>query len=272
VQLALDEPELETRPAAPAADADAAPGLVEFDAVTFGYRPDAPVLHDISLRLEPGTVTALVGPSGSGKSTLAALLARFHDVQGGAIRIGGRDLRELDSNVLYTGLGVVFQNPQLVVGTVHDNIALAVPDAARTRVEQAARDAQLHERILELPNGYDTRLDGASTLSGGERQRLAIARALLADPAVLVLDEATAFADPESEFLVQQALSRLTAGRTVLVIAHRLHTVTAADRIVVLEAGRIAEQGTHDELLAARGRYRELWQASPRAEREEVAR
>lgn len=258
VQAALDETELGTTMTEPVR---AAFGRVEFDGVGFAYQPGIPVVEDVELTLEPGTVTALVGPSGSGKSTLAALLARFHDVGSGAIRVGGRDLRSLTADELYTRVGFVFQDAQLVHGTVRENIALAVPDASPARIEEAARAAQLHERILRLPDGYDTVLGPDAALSGGERQRLTIARAILADTPVLILDEATAFADPESEYLVQRALDRLTVGRTVLVIAHRLHTVVGADRIVVLDRGRVAESGTHDELLAAGGRYRRLWEA-----------
>ncbi|ROO85823.1 ATP-binding cassette subfamily B protein IrtA [Actinocorallia herbida] len=260
VQVALDEPELAVRDV-PDAPGEAVAGLVEFDRVTFGYQPGVPVIHDVSLTLEPGTVTALVGPSGSGKSTLAALLARFHDVGSGAIRVGGGDLRGLTSDELYTRVGFVLQDPQLVHGTVRENIALAVPDADRARIERAARDAHVHERILRLPQGYDTVLGPDAQLSGGERQRLTIARAILADTPVLVLDEATAFADPESEYLVQRALTRLTRGRTVLVIAHRLHTITGVDRIVVLDHGRVVEAGPHTALLVADGRYRRLWRA-----------
>ncbi|WP_432062217.1 ABC transporter ATP-binding protein/permease [Streptomyces sp. S1] len=261
VQVTLDEAELETEASGEAAP-EAPAGRVEFDRVGFSYRPGVPVLEDVSLTLEPGTVTALVGPSGSGKSTLAALLARFHDVTGGAIRVGGRDVRELTADELYSRVGFVFQRTQLVHGTVRENIALAVPDASEERIVEAARAARVHDRILRMPDGYDTVLGPDAALSGGERQRLTIARAILADTPVLVLDEATAFADPESEYLVQQALNRLTAGRTVLVIAHRLHTITGVDRIVVLDHGRIAQTGTHTGLLAHDGRYRRLWDAA----------
>lgn len=241
-------------------DASGAAGAVVFARVSFGYRPSVPVIKDVSLTLRPGTVTALVGPSGSGKSTLAALLARFHDVDSGSIQLDGKDIRSLPADELYRRVGFVLQETQLVAGTVAENIALADPEADQARIEQAARDAQIHERILRLPDGYQTVLSASSALSGGERQRLTIARAILADTPVLILDEATAFADPESEYLVQQALNRLTKDRTVLVIAHRLHTITHADQIVVLDAGQIAETGTHEELLAAGGRYHQLWQ------------
>lgn len=283
VQAALEEPELVASvPATPAPAVPAEPGAqrgsgappgggirsgtvrsgtVRFDGVRFSYRPGVPVIDDVSLVLEPGTITALVGPSGSGKSTLAALLARFHDVERGSITIDGADIRDLGADELYARVGFVFQETQLVQGTVRENIALAVPDASEERVIEAARAANIHERILRMPAGYDTYLGPDAALSGGERQRLTIARAILADTPVLVLDEATAFADPESEFLVQQALGRLTEHRTVLVIAHRLHTIAGVDRIVVLDHGRIAESGSHEELLGVDGRYRQLWGA-----------
>ncbi|AMT70911.1 ABC transporter ATP-binding protein/permease [Mycobacteroides immunogenum] len=254
---ALDETELDVVDAPAAADGTSS---VSFEGVTFGYRPSIPVIHDVTVTLRPGTVTALVGPSGSGKSTLASLLARFHDVDGGAIRIDGNDIRALTPDELYAKVGFVFQDVQLVAGTVRENIALALPEATDTDIESAARDAQIHDRILRLPHGYDTMLDTNTQLSGGEKQRLTIARALLADTPILILDEATAFADPESEYLVQQALAKLIDNRTVLVIAHRLHTIADADQIVVLDHGRIVETGTHTDLLAHNGRYRRLWE------------
>lgn len=259
IQIALDEAELEIGGDSAAAAVPA--GHVEFDDVGFAYREGVPVLEGIQLELAPGTVTALVGPSGSGKSTLAALLARFHDVGQGAIRVGGRDVRDLSADELYASVGFVFQDAQLVHGTVRENIALAVPAASDAAIEAAARAAHIHDRIMQMPEGYSTVLGADAALSGGERQRLTIARAILADTPVLVLDEATAYADPESEYLVQQALNRLTAGRTVLVIAHRLHTIAGADRIVVLDQGRVSEAGTHNELLERAGRYWQLWQA-----------
>lgn len=269
VQLVLDERELEVENPVqadvnndPMTSPATASGKVTFDKVNFSYVPGVPTLEDISLTLQPGTVTALVGSSGSGKSTLAALLARFHDVDAGSIRIDGQDIRGLTPDELYARVGFVFQQTQLVQGTVRDNIALAQPEATDEQVEQAARSAQLHDRILRMPNGYDTLLGPDAALSGGERQRLTIARAILADTPILVLDEATAFADPESEYLVQQALNQLTQNRTVLVIAHRLHTITAVDRIVVVDHGRVVETGTHKHLLACGGRYRQLWDAA----------
>ncbi|MFT4236018.1 MAG: ATP-binding cassette domain-containing protein [Microbacterium sp.] len=271
VQVTLDEEELQVRPHDGAAETPSTTtGLVQFDGVSFGYRPGVDVLSGIDLQLRPGTVTALVGPSGSGKSTLAALLARFHDVRAGAIRIDGTDVRELSTEQLYARVGFVFQQTQLVAGTVRENIALARPDAAQETIEQAARAAQIHERILRMPDGYDTVIGADAPLSGGEMQRLTIARAILTDTPVIVLDEATAYADPESEYLVQQALGRLAAGRTVLIIAHRLHTIVNADQIVVLDAGRIVERGVHSELLAMRGRYRQLWDAGHAAPASEV--
>jgi len=234
---------------------------VEYADVSFSYDGRHDVLHGVSFSCEPGTVTALVGPSGSGKSTLATLLPRFHDVTDGAVRIGGVDVRKIAAEELYRRVGFVLQDVRLLAGTVRDNVRLARPEASDDDVRRVCRAAQIHDRILELPRGYDSVVGEDALLSGGEAQRVSIARALLADTPVLVLDEATAFADPESEAAIQDALSELAAGRTVLVIAHRLSTITGADRIVVLDSGQVAEAGTHDQLLAAGGQYARMWAA-----------
>jgi ATP-binding cassette subfamily B protein len=219
------------------------------------------VLRGIDLVLEPGTVTALVGPSGSGKSTLVQLLPRFFDPTHGTVSLGGVDLRELGSRELYRTVSFVFQDVRLLRASVADNIALAVPRADRDAVIRAARAANIHDRVLELPHGYDTVLGDDIALSGGEAQRISLARALLADAAVLVLDEATAFADPQTEQAVRQALASLGRDRTILVIAHRLETIADADTVVMLDNGTIIEQGRPADLLARQGEFADFWHA-----------
>jgi ATP-binding cassette subfamily B protein len=238
---------------------------VVFDSVSYSYDGRTDAVREVSMTLSPGTVTALVGPSGSGKTTLARLLPRFFDGTAGVIRIGGVDVRELPTAELYRLVSFVFQDVQLLRASVRDNIALARPDATDAEIEAVARAAQIHDRITELPGGYDAVVGVDARFSGGEAQRVSIARALLADTPVLVLDEATAFADPESEALIQDALSTLVVGRTLLVIAHRLSTIADADRIVVLDRGGVVESGRHDDLVAAGGHYARSWAAHERA-------
>ncbi|MFI5719977.1 ABC transporter ATP-binding protein [Nocardia sp. NPDC051750] len=233
---------------------------VELRGVRFGYDAGHEVLRGIDLVLEPGTVTAVVGPSGSGKSTLVQLLPRFFDPVEGSVRLGGVDLRELAAGDLYRTVSFVFQDVRLLRATVAENIALAVPQAGRDEVVQAARQARIHDRILELPRGYDTVLGVDAGLSGGEAQRISIARALLADTPVLVLDEATSFADPQTEAAVRRALISGRGDRTLLVIAHRWETIADADTVVLLADGAIAEQGSPAELLDRNGHFAAFWQ------------
>jgi subfamily B ATP-binding cassette protein MsbA len=242
---------------------------VRFEGVGFHYAADAPVLHEVDLVIRPGEVVALVGPSGAGKSTLADLLPRFYDPTGGRITLDGRDVRTLKLAELRGLLGIVTQETILFHDTVRSNIAYGRTDASQAEVEAAARAANAHEFISQLPEGYDTVLGEKGTrLSGGQRQRIAIARALLRNPPILILDEATSALDTESERLVQEAIEQLMEERTVLVIAHRLSTVRRADQILVLDAGRIVERGTHDELVSRGGLYRRLYDMQFGAENE----
>ena len=245
-------------PVLPAADRPGRPRevRVEIDHVSFSYG-EVLAVDDACLTLEPGTVTALLGPSGSGKSTLATLIARFADPDAGAVRIGGVDLRDMDESTLYSTVSFVLQDAQLLATTVRENIALGHPEADLAQVRAAARVARIHDEIMALPQGYDTVLGQDTALSGGQEQRIAIARAILLNTPVIVLDEATAMADPESEAEIQQALSALVKDRTVLVIAHRPAAVRGADRIAVMDGGRIVGAGSHDD-LADEPHYRAL--------------
>ncbi|MGX2993197.1 ABC transporter ATP-binding protein [Streptomyces sp. JNUCC 64] len=235
---------------------------VEFDRVSFSYDGVTNAIEDVSAVCPPGQVTAVVGPSGAGKTTLTSLLPRFYDVTEGAVRIGGVDVRSIRSAELLASMSLVFQDVALLRDSVVENIRIGRPGATDEEVRRAAVAAQIHEVIEGLPQGYDTLLDAnGGGLSGGERQRLTIARAILSGAPIVVLDEATAALDADSESAVQEALATLAIGKTVIVIAHRLHTIAGADQILVFEGGRLVERGVHDELLAREGLYARMWAA-----------
>jgi len=242
-------------------------GDLAFEDVRFAYEPGVPVLRGISFQAPAGTTTALVGSSGSGKSTLISLVNAFNRPQSGTVRVDGRDLESVRLRDYRGRLGVVLQENFLFDGTIAENIAYGRPESSRQEVEAAGRVAHCEEFVTGFEKGYDTVIgERGVKLSGGQRQRLAIARAILADPDVLILDEATSSLDSESEAVIQEALSSLRSGRTTFVIAHRLSTIQSADQILVIEDGRIVERGTHPELLAAGGRYRELYDKQYRLE------
>ena len=267
-------------------------GAIEFDHVTFRYPagsevslasleiglsgsvddgPGAVVLHDVDVRIEPGQLVALVGPSGAGKTTMSSLVPRLYDVTEGAVRIDGHDVRDLTLDSVRAAVGVVSQDPHLFHDTIASNLRYARPDATDAEIVEACRAAQIHDMIVSLPDGYDTVVgERGHRLSGGEKQRLAIARVLVKRPAIVVLDEATSHLDSENEALVQQALATALAGRTAVVVAHRLSTITNADQILVLDAGRIVERGRHDELLDADGLYADLYRTLVRGDLEGV--
>lgn len=249
----LNEPEM-----AGAKDAPASHDIY-FDHVSFGYG-EREVLHDVTARLKPGTMTAIVGPSGSGKSTMLRLISRFYDPSSGRVLFGGVDEQEIEPEKLMKNISMVFQDVYLFQDTVANNIGYGKENATREEIETAAKMANCYDFIMQMPQGFDTMIgEGGSTLSGGEKQRISIARAILKNAPVVLLDEATSSLDPENEAEIQQAISRLVQNRTVVVIAHRLKTVVGADSILVLDNGRIVEQGNHNQLLTQHGLYAKLW-------------
>jgi len=259
LQLLDTEPEVADLPGA--IEVPPIAGRVELRDVSFSYRGDERVLHNVNLTVEPGQTAALVGPTGAGKTSIANVIARFYDVTEGAVRVDGLDVRQVTQQSLRRQMGLVPQDPFLFSGTIADNIRFGQPAASDSAMEEAARLANAHDFIAALPNGYATMiLEGGVNLSLGQRQLICIARAVLANPRILILDEATSSVDTLTEVLIQEALARLLAGRTAIVIAHRLSTIRNADFICVVQDGRIVERGRHEELLARGGLYRDLYE------------
>ena len=239
---------------------------IEFQQVTFGY-DQREILHEVSFYIPQNTTTAIVGPSGSGKSTLCSLIARFYDVNDGAVKIGGRNVKDFTCDSLLRNISMVFQNVYLFHDTVKNNIRFGNPHAADEEIIEAAKKARCHDFIMALPEGYDTMVgEGGASLSGGEKQRISIARAILKDSPIVILDEATASIDPENEHLIQEAISALTHGKTIITIAHRLATIQNADKILVVDGGGIAQRGTHQELMDQEGVYKRFVEIRERTE------
>ncbi len=245
---------------------------IQFEQVQFGYEAKRPILKDVSFRIPEKTSTAIVGPSGSGKTTICSLLARFYDPQSGSISVGGHRLQEFTCDSLLSNISMVFQSVYLFHDTIRANICFGKPDATEAEMIAAAKKACCHDFIQALPNGYDTIVgEGGGTLSGGEKQRISIARAILKNAPIIILDEATASIDPENEHLIQAAISELTRGKTIITIAHRLATIQHADQILVVDDGRIAEVGTHAELMQKNGLYRRFTEIREKAEGWQIA-
>jgi ATP-binding cassette subfamily B protein len=257
----LDEPE-EPAEAVPAKSLADPKGAVSIDHMSFSYKPETPLIEDMSIEVKPGQTVAIVGPTGAGKTTLVNLLMRFYDITNGAIRIDGVDIREMTRGGLRRIFGMVLQDTWLFSGSIRENIAYGREDATEEEIVRAAKAAQADHFIRTLPENYGTAInEEATNLSQGQKQLLTIARAFLADPAILILDEATSSVDTRTEVLIQKAMGQLMSGRTTFVIAHRLSTIRNADLILMMEHGRIVEKGSHEALLAANGRYADLYRS-----------